>query len=63
MLELLLTPLVLAEAKRKRQGIPERALEAANELLRAKGLVKKGEGISLRTFAEDVRQMLAGNPE
>jgi hypothetical protein len=59
-----LTPLVLEEAKFKRTGIPDRVLGAANKLLRAKGLVKKGKkGISPRTFADDVSQILADNPE
>jgi hypothetical protein len=59
-----LKPLVLKEAKFKRKGIPERALEAANELLRAKGVLKKEDkNISLRTFADDVSQILAENPE
>ena len=60
----LLTPLVLEEAKSKRRGIPDRAFGAANKLLRAKGLVKKGKkGFSPRTFADDVSQILADNPE
>jgi hypothetical protein len=63
----IITPLVLAEAKHKRKGIPERAFEKAKKLLRAEGLVKKGkngkDGFSPRTFAEDVSQILADNPE
>ena len=38
----IITPLVLAEAKHKRKGIPERAFVKAKKLLIAKGLVEKG---------------------
>jgi hypothetical protein len=59
-----LTPLVLEEAKINRKSIPKRAWGPANKLLKAKGLVKKDKkGISLRTFAEVVSQILAENPE
>ena len=62
-----LTPLILAEAKISRKSIPKRAFEEAKKLLRAKGLLKRrknGEdGFSPRTFADDVSQILADNPE
>jgi hypothetical protein len=58
-----ITPLVLEEAKINRKAIPKRAFGEANKLLKAKGLVHKKKGISLRTFAGYVSQILAENPE